>query len=56
MRKSLSHFDFLEKIAEGLFIKGYNSTKRDEAARLDLRTYTLEDLEQCIEERFTATA
>ena len=46
----MSHFDFLEKIAEGLFIEGYNSTKRDAKARLDLLSYTLADLEAAIAE------
>ena len=44
----MSHFDFLEKIAEGLFIEGYNSLKEDANTHLDLSNYTLADLEEAV--------
>lgn len=45
--KPLSHFDFLEKISEGLFLEGFNSAHIP-AEHIDLSTYQLDDLESAI--------
>eukprot|EP00967_Tisochrysis_lutea_P135872 scaffold241670_cov33-Tisochrysis_lutea.AAC.1 len=44
----MPHSLFLEKISEGLFIEGFNSTRANVADHLHLDTYSLEDLERAV--------
>ena len=46
----MSHFDFLEKIAEGFVIEAYNSTKKKAEQHIKLDAYNLERLERAIAE------
>eukprot|EP00966_Prymnesium_polylepis_P304103 7025689-Prymnesium_polylepis.1 len=50
--KPMSHFSFLEKIAEGFVIEAYNSTRRNARDQLSLESYDLERIERaCAEMR-----
>lgn len=46
----MSHFDFLEKIAEGFVIEAYNSTKKKAEHHIKLDAYNLERLERAMAE------
>jgi hypothetical protein len=45
--KPMSHYDFLEKISEGLFIEAFNSAHVP-AEHINLQSYKLRDLESAI--------
>ena len=48
--KSMPHFDFLEKIAEGFVIEAYNSTKSKEESKIKLDAYNLDRIERALAE------
>lgn len=47
--KPMSHFDFLQKIAEGFVIEAYNSTKNRED-EISLESYSLKQIERAMAE------
>ena len=46
----MSHFDFIEKIAEGFVIEAYNSTKTEVGNKINLHAYTDKQLQRALEE------